>query len=359
MVNVAVIGTAGYAAKELIELLSGHPEAEIVTLVSESSLEGTDVGDIWPRFRGQLEIATTQRTDVSCDVAILAKPTGAAQKHTQRLNEDGVRIIDLSASFRLKDVTVYESTYNERHLCPDLIPDAAYGLTEFHRDEIAKARLVANPGCYPVSAILACAPLFTRKLVDPNDVIVDSYTGVSGAGRNVGDETYLYVERDENITPYKVLEHRHAPEMEQELGILSGQDVVAAFVPHLAPMARGIMTSVYLKPAAPSRVNLAQLRELYQSAYFDEPFVRLMPEGEPPSVANVVGTNFCDIGLFYSDRHGRIVVQSALDNLVKGAAGQAIQNMNVMFGLDETAGLLQTAKRGATAPPVSDRPILA
>ncbi len=347
VVRVAVVGTAGYAARESIELLLGHNEAEIVSLVSDSSPEGTAVADIWPRFRGQLDHKTAKSVDTSCDVAIIAKPTRASQEHALELRRSGIRVIDLSASFRLKDVTQFEATYKERHLCPELVPDAVYGLSELHRDEIGGAQLVANPGCYPVSVILACAPLLSNGLADPGDIVADSYSGISGAGRNVGDETFLFVERDENITPYQVMTHRHAPEMDQELSLLAGHGVLTTFVPHLAPIVRGIMTTIYVKPIA-GRTNARELRDLYANAYAEEPFVRLMPEGEPPSVANVAGTNFCDIGVFYSERHERIVVLSTIDNLTKGAAGQAIQNMNIMFGLDETTGLTKARTRVTT-----------
>ena len=356
MVKVAVVGTAGYSAREAIELLIGHPQADIVSLVSDSRPEGTDVGDIWPRLRGQLSKTTSRSVDSSCDVAILAKPTRAAQEYARELHGRGLRVIDLSASFRLRDLELYEQTYGEKHLCPELVPQAVYGLPEIHRPEVAEATLVANPGCYPVSAILACAPLFKNGVAEPDDVIIDAYSGISGAGRSVADETYLYVERDENITPYHVLAHRHAPEMEQELGALAGREVVASFVPHLAPMARGIMATIHLEPKDPSVLRSAVLREIYETAYADEPFVRLMPEGESPSISNVVGTNFCDIGLFFSERQGRIVILSAIDNLVKGAAGQAIQNMNIMFGLDETAGLLRGAGGSGRTPTREGRP---
>lgn len=342
MVKVALVGTAGYAAKEIIELLLAHPDAAIASLVSDSTPEGTDVGDVWPRFRNRLAMTTSRTVDSSCDVAIIAKPTGVAQERAESLHRQGLRIIDLSAAFRLQNVAEYERVYEEKHRYPDLVPEAVYGLTEIHREQIAPASLVANPGCYPVSVVLACAPLFRNNLVDPSDLIVDSYTGVSGAGKNVGDETYLYVERQDNITPYKVLTHRHTPEMEQELSALAGAPVVATFVPHLAPLARGIMSSIFLKPKSGSGMTLKKLRDLYESSYASEPFVRVMKEGEAPSIANVVGTNFCDIGLFFHERQDRIVITSAIDNLVKGAAGQAVQNMNVMFGLEETAGLLWT-----------------
>ena len=340
MVKVAVVGTAGYAARETIELLLGHTEAEIVSLVSDSNPEGTIVSDIWPRFRGQLDHKTSKAVDTSCDIAIIAKPTRASQEHALELHLSGVFVIDLSASFRLKDVTQFETTYKESHLCPELIPEAVYGLSEIHRDEIGGTALVANPGCYPVSVILACKPLLESGIIHPIDIVADSYSGISGAGRNVSDETYLFVERDENITPYQVMEHRHAPEMDQELSLLARENALTTFVPHLAPIVRGIMTTIYAKPVSNKNINTRSLRALYESTYSDEPFIRLMPEGNPPSVANVAGTNFCDIGVFYSEPHARIVVLSAIDNLIKGAAGQAIQNMNIMFGLDETVGLI-------------------
>lgn len=360
-IKVAVLGTAGYTAKEVIELLLGHPEAEIVSLVSESQPEGTDIGDIWPRFRNQLAKATSRTVNDSCDVGIISKPASLSEEWTQKLLKDGLRVIDLSASFRLKNTKLYEQTY-EKHSCPELIPEAVYGLSEIHRQEIAKTKLVANPGCYSASVILACYPLFENNLVEPCEVIVDSYSGISGAGKNSGDENgkYLYVERDENMTPYAVLTHRHTPEMEQELSSLANEEVIVTFVPHLAPLMRGIMTTIYLKPKRTSSLTLAKLRDVYESTYAAEPFVRLMPEKETPSLANVVGTNFCDVGLFFSDKLNRIVLVSAIDNLGKGAAGQAIQNMNIMFGLDETMSLMKAngnLKVSTSGKRWSDKPI--
>ena len=339
MIDVGVIGTGGYVARELIEILLRHPHARIASLLSDSHPEGTPVSKIWPRFRGRIDAATTRKPDTAVNVAIISKPTNKAQEYTPTFLNENVRVIDLSARFRFKDISVYNKTYHENQQS-EMFPQAVYGLPELYKNEIASAGLVANPGCYPVSVLLGCAPLFKWNLVDPRDMIVDSHSGISGAGKSTKSDTYLYVERGENITPYEVLTHRHTPEMEQELSLLCGSKVEISFVPHLAPMIRGMMSSIYLKPRGGDFSTLPDLQEVYDDFYKDKPFARVMPSGEPPSLSSVTETNFCDIGVFPFEEQNRIVVISALDNLGKGAAGQAIQNMNIMFGIDETSGLL-------------------
>lgn len=325
MIRVAILGAKGYVAEELIRLLLGHSEAEIHSLFSESEKEAKDISDIFPEFRKQLSMPVSNKPDdnlKSCDIAFVSKPDFQSEKWIPDLLGYGMRVIDLSAAYRhSKD-------------------KAVYGLTELYREDIKSAKLVANPGCYPTNVILACAPLLRSGLVDPSDIIVDSYSGISGAGTHKKEETYLYCERDENIVAYRVLEHQDVPEMEQELGILAGTDVTITFVPHLAPLKRGIMSTIYLKPKERVKITLSHLYDIYHSAYTGEHFIRIMKEGEPPALQNVVGSNFCDIGLFFSEKLRRIVVMSATDNLVKGAAGQAIQNMNVMYGFKETTALL-------------------
>ena len=325
MIKVAILGAKGYVARELIRLLLGHPDVEIHSLLSESETDSRDIGDVFPEFRKQFSRTISNKPDDhfwSCDVAFVSKPDFQAEEWIPALLDHGMRVIDLSARYRRSK------------------REAAYGLTEIYREDIKTAKLVANPGCYPVNVILACAPLLKQGLVNLADIVVDSYSGISGAGAGPKqDGTYLYCERDENIMAYKVLSHQDTPEMEQELGALAKSDVTITFVPHLAPLIRGIMSTIYLKLKEGEKITLSRLHDIYESAYEGEPFVRVMKEGESPALQNVIGTNFCDIGLFFSEKISRIVVMSATDNLVKGAAGQAIQNMNVMYGLEETTAL--------------------
>ena len=324
MIKVAILGAKGYVARELIRFLTGHPSVEIHSLFSESETEPRDIGDIFPEFRKQLSITVNNKPDSdlwSCDIAFVSKPDFQSEKWIPDLLNHGMRVIDLSAAYRC---------HKEQ---------AVYGLTEIYREDIRAAKLVANPGCYPVNVILACAPILRGGLVNLHDIVVDSYSGISGAGSKK-DGIYLYCERDENIVAYKVLTHQDVPEMELEMGALAKSGVTITFVPHLAPLMRGIMSTIYLKLREGERVTLSHLYDIYESAYAGEPFVRVMRENEPPALQNVVGTNFCDIGLFFSEKLRRIVIMSATDNLLKGAAGQAIQNMNVMYGLEETTALL-------------------
>ena len=343
MKKVGILGVGGYVAKELIRLLLGHPEIRIECLVSESGNEGQDISTIHQEFRKLINKKITNEIEAlyDSDFVITSKPPGDSLQNVPRLIEHGLRVIDMSAAFRFKDPHVYEAVYKQIHTAIKLLPEAVYGLTEIYRDRIKDANLVANPGCYPISVILGCAPLIKNHLVDPQDIIVDAYSGISGAGANPSPYfQYLFCEGAENMMPYSVGEHRHTPEMEQELTLLAQSKATITFVPHLAPLKRGILSSIYLKlrKPYPSRSDLV---ELYTDFYKGEYFVRLMDSGEAPNIRNVAGTNFCDIGIF-ANGSSRIVVISAIDNLVKGAAGQAIQNLNVMLGIDETSGLVSS-----------------
>lgn len=339
-IKVGMLGCGGYVAKELIHLLLKHPNVQISSLVSESSEEGKNINSIHPELRKIIDRKTTTSIEAlyDCDVIITSKPDFDSLKNVPTLYKHNIRIIDMSAAYRFHDPCVYKKTYGREHTSPELLSEAVYGLPELYRDKMKNARLVANPGCYPVSVLLGCAPLIKNHLVDPQDIIVDSYSGVSGAGSQPEPiDQYLFCELDENIMPYKVCEHRHSPEMEQELGLLAQSKALVTFVPHLAPVKWGILTSIFLKLIKPC--PLEQLRRIYSDFYRDDYFVRLMGVGEAPRTRNVVGTNFCDIGLFANNSH-RVIVISAIDNLIKGAAGQAIQNMNIMFGLNENTGLV-------------------
>ena len=343
MIKVGILGAGGYVAKELIGLLLNHPHCRIECFVSESSKEGEHVSSIFGIFRKQISDKTVTEMEAlyNCDLVLTSKPDYDSLRNIPGLYEKGLRIIDMSAAYRFKNAHVYETTYGREHTSKELLKEAVYGLTELYRDELKSTRLVANPGCYPISVILGCAPLFKEQLIDPEDIIVDAYSGVSGAGKTVEPHSdYLFCEMAENMRPYKICEHRHTLEMEQELGLLAQcNEVKMTFVPHLAPLKQGMLSSIYLR-LEKNGVSLNQLRDLYADFYKGDYFIRLMESGEIPNVSNVTGTNFCDIGIYADKRTSRVVVISAIDNLIKGAAGQAIQNMNVMFGIEETVGLV-------------------
>ncbi|MDP2719370.1 MAG: N-acetyl-gamma-glutamyl-phosphate reductase [Dehalococcoidia bacterium] len=341
MIKVGILGGRGYVAKELLRLLLNHPEFSIDCIVSESESLGKDIGSIFPEFRGMIskKVSNSIEDLYGCDAVVTSKPHDRSMQEVPELIKHGVRVVDMSAAYRFKDAHVYESWYKAPHSSTDLLKQAVYGLTELYRDKIADARLVANPGCYPVSVILGCAPLVQEGLIDPQDIIVDAYSGVSGAGINPDPMyKYLFCEMDENIVPYSVNNHRHAPEIEQELSLLAQSKSLITFVPHIVALKQGIMSSIYLKLRKPYP-SARTLRDLYAKFYSNDFFVRLMDEGEAPCLRNVVGTNFCDIGIF-ANGFPNVVVISTIDNLIKGAAGQAIQNLNVMFGIEETTSLV-------------------
>ena len=339
--KVGIFGAGGYVARELIHLLLDHPNFIIHRIVSESNVKNKEISSIFPELRKVFDkqIETHKEALYDCDVILTSKPDDDSLLNVPVFREKGIRVIDLSAAYRFKDPLVYEKWYGRKHTSPHLLKEAVCGLSELHRDEVRNANLIAHPGCYPVSVVLGCAPLMQHHLVDTRDIIVDAYSGVSGAGANPSPlSKYMFCEMNENMVPYKIGEHRHTPEMEIELGRLSESQSLVIFVPHLAPIKRGILSSIYLSLKKPYP-SLPDLRKLYSDFYVDDFFVRLMDEGEIPSIQNVVGTNFCDVGVFYNEKSSRVVVISAIDNLVKGAAGQAIQNLNTMFNLDETTGL--------------------
>jgi N-acetyl-gamma-glutamyl-phosphate reductase len=344
MIKVAIVGATGYTAREAIRILQDHPQVQIEKLTSDSK-PGSAISDIFPQFERRFDKVTTTDADIdsSVDAVIITKKDFYSMKKCPGLLKKGLRVIDLSADFRLKDSNLYPTWYKHEHNSPELLSTAVYGLTEIYRDDIRRAQLVANPGCYPVSVILGCAPLFKNRLVDATNVIVDSMSGISGAGRNSNQEQYLFCERDGNVKPYSIGTHRHTPEMEQELSNLAREKVVLTFSPYLAPMERGIMSTIYLSlKEEHRRLSSGDLYELYNKFYEGEPFVRIRTL-DKLSTEYVAYSNFCDIGLFVDTRKpGRVVVMSAIDNLVKGAAGQAVQNLNVMFGIEETAGLLRS-----------------
>ncbi len=328
MPSVAVFGAGGFTGALTARLLFAHPQFELRWLTARSDV-GRRLDQLYPRHRVPLELEELdldRHAEVDC--AVVAYPHGAAAPVVMELLRRGVRVVDLSADFRLRDVATYELWYRE-HPAPGLIDQAVYGLPEHYRQHVADANLVANPGCYPTATLLALAPLARAGLI--KDVVIDAKSGVSGAGRTPSEKTH-FVTIDENITAYGVAHHRHTPEIEQELAVL-GAEVLVTFTPHLLPLDQGELVSCYVTLAG----GADDLSPLYHDAYADEPFVELV--ADPPGVRDVRETNFCRISVHRDDRTGRAIVFSAIDNLWKGAASQAVQNLNLMFGLTEGQGI--------------------
>jgi len=340
MIRIGIIGATGYTGLELLRWLRRHPAAEIAWLTSESSA-GQQLGDVFaaPPETAQQALIPWEQADLSgADVVFCCLPHVAAQGPVAAARRSGARVIDLSADYRLHDPASYETWYGHPHHETDLLRDAVYGLPELHREAIAQAELVANPGCYPTSVILGLAPLARRGWLS-GTVIADSKSGVSGAGRKPSLKTH-FVEANENFSPYSIgRTHRHIAEMEQELAQLdTGNDWQLIFSPHLLPVTRGILSTLYVN--LPQRVDGAELRALYSDTYGAEPFTFLLPEGQVATLAHTTNSNYCAIGLTQVPESLTLIVTVSIDNLVKGASGQAIQNMNILFGLDERMGLL-------------------
>jgi len=343
--TVAVVGATGYTGGELLRLLAGHPRVRLTAVTSEQSA-GKPIAEAFPSLAHVTELALTafdaEKIAARADFAFVALPAGTAMEVVAQLAALGCRVVDLSPDYRLTDPAVYRQWYGHAHRYADLLARAVYGLPEFNRDRIRSARVVANPGCYPTAALLAVAPLAKRGLLRPRaPLVIDAKSGVSGAGRGAS-LPYHFPEVNEGVMAYKVGHHRHQPEIAQELTAWRGSPSPVVFTPHLVPMTRGIFCTVYaeLDPSAtPERAA-----EAYRSVYQDEPFIRLADLGESPQTKAVWGSNYCDVGLVVDGASRRAIAMAAIDNLVKGAAGQAIQNMNLMCGYPETMGL--------TAPPV-------
>jgi len=338
MVKVGIYGASGYTGQELLRLLLRHPEAEVAAVTSRR-YAGQAVADLYPAFTGLTNLtfmdASPAEVAENCDQIFLALPHAISMSVASLFLQTGKKVVDLSADFRLRNDAVYGAWYG-RHTAPELLAEAVYGLPELYRDKIRAARLIANPGCYPTSIILGLAPLLKAGWIDPASIIADSKSGVSGAGREpqVGS---LFCEVEEAFKAYKVASHRHTPEIEQELSALAGQELRISFTPHLLPISRGILSTIYatLKGGA----TVAEVHKLYTDAYGDEAFVRVYKKGTYPNISAVRGSNYCDIGVAVDERTGRAIVISAIDNLIKGAAGQAIQNMNIQWGMRESLGL--------------------
>ena len=341
MIRVGIVGVSGYGGGELARILAGHPEADLVYLCSET-YKGQDIGAALPNMRGilSIECRSFEPSEAAglCDVVFLARHNGWAMNQAKPLLDAGVKVIDLSADFRLLSKNTYEEWYKLAHESPDLIKEAVYGLPEIHRADIKEARLIANPGCYPTSAILALAPLLKERLIEPDTIIVDSLSGYSGVGRSSFKLENHFPEVNESVRAYNIGIHRHTPEIEQELTRLAGRPVTISFTPHVVPITRGILTTAYAGLIAPDWTT-EELVETYREFYKASPFVIILDAGEYPTTKSTYAGNFCHIGLKVDPRTNRVVVVSAIDNLVKGMAGAAVQNMNLMFGLDEKTGL--------------------
>jgi len=337
--KIAIVGSSGYTGGELLRILLNHSRVTVTAITSEKSA-GKPITSLFPNLGGLTSLVCEpldpDTVAKKADLVFLALPHVTAQAAAFRFHELGRKVVDLSADYRLSDPLLYEKWYEHSHQHPALLKEAVYGLPELHRDKIQKASLIANPGCYPTSAILGLSPLVKNSMIDLKSIVVDSKSGVTGAGRSPS-LAHHFPEVNEGFMAYKVGTHRHTPEIEQELSHLAGKQITLSFTPHLVPMNRGILTTSYA--ALTTATDTARLHDRYREFYENAPFVRLLPAGEFPNVRNVRGSNFCDMGITVDPRTGRAIVVTAIDNLVKGAAGQAIQNMNLMMGFDEAEGL--------------------
>lgn len=335
-VKIGIIGGTGYTGVELLRLLAGHPNAKVQCITSRSE-EGRPVCDLYPSLRGHYDLAYEAPEPGlfdGCDVVFAATPNGVAMKYAQALMEKGIRLIDFSADFRINDVLTWEKWYGMKHDCPALLREAVYGLPEFKREQIRSARLVANPGCYPTAVQLGYMPLLKDDLIETDSLIADCKSGVSGAGRTASIAN-IFTEVSESVKAYAATGHRHQPEIEQGLQEMTHEHLSVVFVPHLMPMIRGIHATLYSK----LKRDDVDLQALFEDAYKDESFVDVMPAGSHPDTRSVRGTNMCRIAVHHLKQNNQALVLSVEDNVVKGAAGQAIQNMNIMMGLEETSGL--------------------
>ena len=350
--QVAIVGASGFSGEELIHRLLQHPHAKLVAVTSRQ-YAGQALAQVCPRFAGDSVADTLQFTEPNtaslakaAEVVFLALPHGVAAEFAKPLVDAEIKVIDLSADFRLNDSAVYEEFYGSTHPAPALLEKSIYGMPELHREAIRDSQLIASPGCYPTSILLPTVPLLRAELVKPTGIIADSLSGVSGAGRNASVQ-FLFSECNESMRPYNVPKHRHLSEIEQELSNAAGTKVTIQFTPHLIPVTRGILSTLYLAPTEKFETEDEEaalgkkISDCFSAAYADEPFVRLLPEGTLPDTKHVTQTNYLDLAWRLDRRTGRLIVMSAIDNLVKGASGQAVQCFNILCGFNETAGLKQ------------------
>lgn len=338
MIKTAIIGASGYTGLELVKLISNHPKASLEAVTS-NSYQGKSFTDIYPSMRGFESLICTpfdaKTLSGKVDVAFLALPHKVSMAFAPQLIDQGIKVIDLSADFRFEDLKTYEAVY-QPHTAPKLLDESVYGLCEINREQIRSARIIGNPGCYPTSILVPLVPLLKEKLISPQGLVSDSKSGVSGAGRSLSLTTH-FCEVNEAFGPYKVGSHRHTPEINEVLSGAAGQTVSLTFVPHLVPVTRGMVSTIYAQIR--DGVDEKQIRDAFNGWYENEPFIRILPKGKFPNMSYIKGTNCCDIGFHLEPESGQLIVVSAIDNLLKGAAGQAVQNMNIMFSIDEKAGL--------------------
>ncbi len=338
MIKVGIIGSTGYAGGELVRILSSHPNAEIKTVTSQSYI-GKNYNEVYENYR-HIKNLVCKQEDIEkmsqiCDVIFLALPHGEASKKINSSVLQKTKIIDLGADYRLQNIDVYESWYT-KHYSPDILKEAVYGLCEINREKIKTRRIIANPGCYTTCSILSLYPLVKEKMIELDSIVIDAKSGATGAGRSLSLSNH-FCELNESVKAYKIASHRHTPEIEEQLSAAAGEDIVLSFTPHLIPMNRGILATCYAK--LNDKYEYDDIKKVYEKYYADEYFIRLTKEGIFPETKWVKSSNFCDIGFALDKRTNRIIVVGAIDNLYKGAAGQAVQNMNIMFGMDEKTGL--------------------
>jgi N-acetyl-gamma-glutamyl-phosphate reductase len=336
--QVGIVGATGYTGLELLRLLLHHSEVEVTALTSQK-YAGVTIGQVFPslmrHFPLKCEELNVDQISKKADFFFTAVPHKTSMEIVPLFYRQGKRIVDLSADFRLKDASIYEKWY-QKHTSVDLLQESVYGLPELYREKIQKAKIVGNPGCYPTGALLGLIPLMKNGMISTESIIIDSKSGVSGAGRDVVLES-LFCEVNEGVKAYKIFEHRHLPEIEQELSEIAQKKVSVTFVPHLIPMDRGILATIYVNLT--KRLKTEEVLEIFKKYYQKEPFIRIYPKGKLPNTKDVRGSNYCDIGIKVNEAEDRAVIVTAIDNLVKGASGEAVQNMNIMLGYSETMGL--------------------
>jgi N-acetyl-gamma-glutamyl-phosphate reductase len=336
--RVGIVGATGYTGVELLRLLLHHPQIEVTSLTSQK-YAGVSIDQVFPSLMKQLQLKCEElaadQISKKTDFIFAAVPHKTAMEVVPLFHRQGKRIVDLSADFRLKDAATYEKWY-QKHTSADLLPESVYGLPELHREKIRSAKIVGNPGCYPTGALIGLLPLMKHQMISLEHIVIDSKSGVSGAGRDVVLGS-LFCEVNEGVKAYKIFEHRHLPEIEQELSEIVQKKVAVTFVPHLIPMDRGILTTIYV--VLTRKWKTEELLNTFQEHYQRDPFVRIYPKGRFPNTKDVRGSNYCDVGVKVHESEDRAVIVTAIDNLVKGASGEAVQNMNIMLGFPETMGL--------------------
>ncbi|ABD80095.1 N-acetyl-gamma-glutamyl-phosphate reductase [Saccharophagus degradans] len=343
MIKVGIVGGTGYTGVELLRILASHPQAE-VTVITSRAEAGRQVSELFPNLRGHYDLAFSEPSKevlLECDVIFFATPHGVAQAMMAELIEGGARVIDLSADFRIRDIATWEKWYGQKHGCPDLVASAVYGLPEVNREKIKSAQLIACPGCYPTSIQLGFLPLLEKGLIDVSSLIANSASGTTGAGKQASVPN-LFSEASDSFKAYGAAGHRHLPEIEQGLVDIGGEHangLSLTFVPHLLPTIRGIHSTLYAK----LKGDAGDLQALYEQRYANEPFVDVLPKGDFPQTRTVKSTNMCRISVIEPQERGTVVIMSVIDNLTKGASGQGVQNMNIMFGLDENMGMSSPA----------------